>query len=91
MPRMTRTNPVQERADVPPRRLEQHLAVAVTAHVLSQKVEAVLDMREVGFLVGESKTPLGQEVFHERLDFMTQERRGGAGDNEVLRIANQVD
>jgi hypothetical protein len=48
-------------------------------------------MRDVGFLVGESETPFGQEVFHERLDFLTQKRRRRAGDEEVIRIANQVD
>src|SRR5947208_2822659 len=48
-------------------------------------------MRDAGLLVGESETPLGQKVFHERLDFMTQQRHRCARDNEVIRIANQVD
>jgi hypothetical protein len=39
-------------------------------------------MREFGLLVGESETPLGQEVFHERLDSLTQKRRRRAGDKE---------
>ena len=30
----------------------------VTTHVLAQKVEAVLNVRDVGFLVGEFETPL---------------------------------
>src|SRR5262249_6468164 len=77
--------------DVAPRRLQQHLAVVVTPYLLAQKVEAVFHLREFGFLVGESETPLGQEVLHERLDFITQKRRRRAGDNEVIRIANQVD
>jgi hypothetical protein len=65
--------------------------VAVTPYILTQKIETVFYVRACGFLVGESETPLGQEVFHERLDFLTQKRRRRARDKEVIRIANQVD
>jgi len=65
--------------------------LAVTSDVLTEEIEAVFHLREFGFLVGESETPLEQEVLHERLDFMTQKRRRCARDNEVIRIANQMD
>jgi hypothetical protein len=45
--------------------------VAIPPDVLTQKVGTVFHLRAFGFLVGESKTPLRQEVFHERLDFLT--------------------
>ena len=48
-------------------------------------------MRDSGFLVGEFETPLLQEVCHERLDFITEKFLRFAGDNEVIRIADQMD
>ena len=41
--------------------------------------------------MGEFKTPLLQEVSHERLDFVTEQFLRGAGDDEIIRIADQVD
>ena len=40
--------------------------------MLAQEIEAVLDMRDPGLLVGEFETPLGQEVCHERFHFLLQ-------------------
>src|SRR5215469_15429196 len=62
----------------------------MTPNRLAQEVETVLDMRDPGLLVGEFETPLGQEVCHERLDFILQQKPRRAGDDEVIRIANQV-
>ena len=58
---------------------------------LTQKVETALHLRDPGLLVGEFETPLCQEVCHERLDFILQQKPRRAGDDEVIRIANQVD
>jgi RNA-directed DNA polymerase len=63
----------------------------MTPNRLTQKLETVLNVRDAGFLVGEFETPLSQEVFHERLDFILQQKPRCAGDDEVIRIANQVD
>src|SRR5262245_11663680 len=63
----------------------------VPAYVLAQEVEAVVHMRDAGFLVGEFETPLLQEVCHERLYFVTQKFLRGARKDEVIRIAHQVD
>src|SRR4029450_13341957 len=48
-------------------------------------------MRDAGFLVGEFETPLLQEMCHERSDFSTKKFLRRAGDNEVIRIADQRD
>ncbi len=71
-------------------RLQQKLGPETT-YVLTQEVEAVCHMRDAGFLVGEFETPLGQEVCHERLYFITQKFLRGARNDEVIRIADQVD
>src|SRR5262249_4689158 len=76
----------QEPLDAPPRRLDQHFAVVTTLERLPKKIEAVLAMRDSGLLVGEFETPLGQELLHERLDFIRKENPGRAGDDEVIRI-----
>src|SRR5262245_27906737 len=71
-------------------RLQEKLGPETT-HVLAQEVEAVCHMRDAGFLVGEFETPLLQEVCHERLHFVTQKFLRGARNDEVIRIADQVD
>src|SRR5262249_36858208 len=81
----------QERLDASPRRLDEHLAVAMTPGRLPKEVEAVLDMRDPGLLVGEFETPLLQELLHERLDSVAQQNPRRARDDEVIRIAGQVD
>ena len=68
----------------------KHLAATIPPDRLTEKIEAVIHMRDGGFLVGEFETPLGQEVCHERLDFTLQENPGCARDDEVIRIAYQV-
>jgi hypothetical protein len=40
----------------------------MTPDRLAQEIEAVLDMRDPGLLVGEFETPLLQELCHERFD-----------------------
>ena len=51
----------------------------------------MLHMRDLGFLVGEFQTAFLQEVSHERLDLVTEEFLRDARDQEVIRIADQVD
>jgi hypothetical protein len=48
----------QERLNVPLRWLDQDLAIGEASHRLAQEVEAVLDMRDPGLLVGELEPPL---------------------------------
>ena len=81
----------EERLDAWRRRLGQDLAVAVTPDVLPQEVEAFLHMGDPGLLVRELEPSFLQEVSHERLDLITKEFLRRAGDQEVIRIADQVD
>ena len=48
-------------------------------------------MRDLGFLVGELQPAFLQEVSHERLDLITEKFLRCARDQEVIRIADQVD
>ena len=63
----------QERLHVSRGRLGEHLAAAITSHILSQEIEAILHMRDLGFLVGEFQTAFLQEMSHERLHLVTEE------------------
>jgi len=81
----------QERLDVVRRRLGQDLAAAIAPDVLPQEIEAFLHMRDLGFLVRELKPSFFQEMGHERLDLITEKFLRRACDQEVIRIAHQVD
>ena len=48
-------------------------------------------MRDPGLLVGELEPSFLQEVSHERLDLTTKKFLRCACDQEVIRIADQVD
>ena len=67
------------------------LPLAKRRIVWPRKSKPSVDMRDPGLLVGEFETPLLQEVFHERLDFTVQEDLRCARDDEVIRIADQMD
>src|SRR6478609_8310006 len=62
--------------------LDKDLATAMTPDRLAQEIEAVLDVRDAGLLVGEFETPLLQELFHERLHFVAQHKPRRARNNE---------
>jgi hypothetical protein len=73
------------------RRLDQDLAAVIAPDVLSQEIEARLHMRDLGLLVRELEPSFLQEMGHERLDLITKEVLRCAGDQEVIRRADQVD
>ena len=52
--------------------LVKTLPLGITSDVLSQEIEAILNMRDLGFLVGELQTAFLQDVSHERLDLVTK-------------------
>jgi hypothetical protein len=60
----------------------QELA-SVLAHLLSEKVESVLDVGGDGFLPGEFQTALLQELGDQWFDPFFQQRFGVAGDEKV--------
>ena len=82
---------LQEGFDILLGRLDEQFPVGISAHVLSEEIEAVLHMRDLGFLVGELQTAFLQEVSHERLNLVTKKFLRDARDQEVIRIADQVD
>ena len=65
------SNIFQERFYVFGRRFNQKLA-AVFAYILSEKVEALRNMRDSGLLLRELKTPFGEEGLDARFDFLLQ-------------------
>ena len=70
--------------------LDEQLA-AIFPEVLSEEVEPVVDMGDAGFLGRELQAPVAQELLDQRFDFIFQQLLGHAGDNEVIRISDEVD
>ena len=46
----------------------------VLPDMLSQEIEPVRDMRDMGFCLGKLKTTFAEKVFHQRFDFLFQHR-----------------
>ena len=63
----------------------------ILAYRMPQKVKAVRNMRDAGLLQGECQTAFPQELLREGADFVGQQRLRGAGDNEVIRIPDEID
>ncbi len=70
-------------------RPDNQLAVKL-AEVLSEEVEPLLDVRDAGFLWRELQAPVAQKLLDQWLDFIFQHVLGRAGDDEVIRITNEV-
>lgn len=81
----------QKRLDTSRGRFQERWSAAIAADRLTQEVEAVLEPRDVGFLVGEFETPFLQEVRHERFDLLFKENLGSARNYKVIRVSNQMD
>ena len=79
----------QERVRVFLGRLDEQLA-AILAEVLSEEVKPLLDVRDAGFLWRELQAPVAQELLDQWLDFVFQHFLGRAGDDEVVRISDEV-
>ena len=79
----------QERVRVLLGRLDEQLA-AILAEVLSEEVEPLFDRRDAGFLGRELQTPVAQKLLDQWFDFIFQHFLGRAGDDEVVRISNEV-
>ena len=80
----------EERLHVLPRRLDEQLA-AVGAEVPSEKVKAPVNMDDARLRVGEPKPSFRKERTHQRQDLVRQDLFRGTGDDEVVRIAHQID
>jgi len=64
--------------------------VAVLAEILSEEVKPLLDRRDAGLLGRELQAPVEHELLDQWLNFIFQPFLGGAGNDEVIRIANEV-
>ena len=62
----------------------------VLPDVLSQEIETVLDVSDMGFCLGELQTTFVEKVFHQRFDLLFQHRLGASRDNEVITIPHEV-
>ena len=80
---------LQEGVRVFPGGLDEQLA-AEFAEVLSEEVESGFDVCDAGFLGRELQAPVAQELINQWLDFIFQQFLGAAGDDEVVRIPNEV-
>jgi hypothetical protein len=72
------------------RRLDEQLAV-ILAEVLSEEVEPFFDRRDAGFLWRELQTTVAQKLLDQWSDFIFQHVLSRAGDDEVIRVTNEVD
>jgi len=64
--------------------------LAVLAQVLAQEVKTFVDGGDMRLGGRERHSPLGQIFLHDGLDLFPQQAFGVAGDDEVVRKANQV-
>jgi hypothetical protein len=62
----------QEGGDVLARRLDDELAL-VLAYVLPQEIEAIVDVRDDGFLLGERQPSFPHELLDQGFDFLFEE------------------
>ena len=85
-----RSDFLQEGVRVLLRRLDEQLAI-ILAEILSEEVEPFFDRRDAGFLWRELQTTVAQKLLDQWSDFIFQHVLGRAGDDEVIRITNEVD
>src|SRR3989442_1153072 len=81
---------LQERVRVLLRRFNEQYP-AEFAQMLSEEVEPLVNMCDAGLLRRELQAPFAKELLDEGADFVCQHVPGGAGDDEVIRISNEVD
>src|SRR5947207_3216451 len=87
-------------ADTLPRLLQKHMRVFFggsdeqptlkLAEVLSEEVESVFDLHGAGFLRRELQAPVLQKLLDQWPDFIFQHFLGHTGNDEVIRISNEV-
>jgi len=80
----------QERLYVVLGGLDQDLA-PVLAHVLSEEIEPLVDVRNDCFLLREFQPSFGHEGFYQGLHLLFQHFFRCTGDDEVIGISYQVD
>ena len=63
----------------------------VFAEMLSEKVKAVLDVCDEGFLLRESQPAFFHELLHERFHFVLQDLFWLACDDKIVGKTNEID
>jgi hypothetical protein len=63
----------------------------ILADGVTKKVDSVCDMGDCGLLWREREAAFAQEVFDEGADFHFQQCSGVASNNDIIRIADQID
>jgi hypothetical protein len=81
---------LQERVRVLLRWFHEWFAIVAT-EVLSEEVEAFVDVREACLVGGERQPSFFQERFDQGTHFIFQQLLRVAGDDEVVRISDEVD
>ena len=84
------TDFLQKRVRVLFRRFHQRLAV-IFAEVLSEEVKPLVNMGDACLVGGERQPSFLQEPLHQGANFTFQQLLRVAGDDEVVRIANEID
>lgn len=83
-------NVLQEGMSALLRGLNQQRSVVFT-EVLSEKIKAILYVRDDGFLRGEHQPTLLHELLHKGLDLAFQDLFGFASDDEIISKTNEID
>ena len=81
---------LQERVRVLFRRPYEQFAVEL-AEILSEEIKPLVNMRDASLLRRELQSPFVHKLLDEGEDFVFQHVLGRTGDDEVIRIPNQVD
>jgi len=81
---------IQEGSNVLPGRLDEQFPVRISAHVLSEEIKAVLHVRDDRLRRREFKTSFLQELLDEGFDFSFQQFSRFTGDDEVIRITDEI-
>src|SRR5271169_1050263 len=82
---------IQEGFNILLGRLDEQFPVRISAHVLSEEIKAVLHVRNDGLLRREFKTSFLQKMLDQGLDFSFQLFFRFAGDDEVIRVTDEID
>src|SRR6266516_3038916 len=81
---------LQKSVDILFGRFNQQFSV-VFAEMLSEKVKAVLDVRDERFLLGERQSTFFHELLHERLDLAFQDLFRLTSNDEIISKTNKID
>src|SRR6266481_2916907 len=82
---------IQEGSNILLGRLDEQFPVRVSAHILPEKIKAALHMRDDRLRWRKFKTSFSQKLLDEGFDFSFQQFFRFAGNDEVIRITDEMD